>query len=91
MYITDNAFKGKRELKDELPDIESTDSNSADTIQSFQNGTLSKAKLIVHHQCPSIELVSPVYACDGAECHLLPDQRVITGSTAQSGFNINPS
>jgi hypothetical protein len=44
---------------------------------------------VIHHQFPGIELVSPVYACDSAICHLSPDQCVDVGSTTQASFNIN--
>jgi hypothetical protein len=46
-------------------------------------------KLVIHHQFLDTESVSPVYACDGAERHLLLDQRVVVGSTTQAGFDID--
>jgi hypothetical protein len=54
-------------------------------------GTQPKVELVIHHQCPSIELVSPMYCSEGATCYLSPDQRIDTGSTAQIVFNIDPS
>jgi hypothetical protein len=51
----------------------------------------SKVKLIIHHQSPSIELVSPLYYSDGTEWYLLPEQRVDVGLTMQAGFNIDLS
>jgi hypothetical protein len=50
----------------------------------------SKVKLIIHHQFPGIELVSPICAGKCATCYLSPDQSVVVGSTTQAGFNINP-
>jgi hypothetical protein len=41
----------------------STDGSDTDTTQSSQNDTPSKVKLMIHHQFPGIELVSPIYAC----------------------------
>jgi hypothetical protein len=48
-----------------------------------------KMKLTIHHQFPDIELVSPVYAVDGATRYMPLDQRVDVGSTVQTGFNID--
>jgi hypothetical protein len=48
-----------------------------------------KMKLKIHHQFPGIELVSPVYAVDGATRYMPLDQRVDVGSTVQTGFNID--
>jgi hypothetical protein len=67
----------------------STYASNFGTIQSSQNATLSKVKLIAHHQFPGVELVSPVYVGDGIACYLSPDQRVDVGSTMQAGFNID--
>jgi hypothetical protein len=53
------------------------------------NVTPSKVKLIIHHQFPGVELVSPFYDCYGATCYILPDQSVDVGSTTQAGFNID--
>jgi hypothetical protein len=50
-----------------------------------------KMTLIIHHQFPGIELVSPVYYSIFATCCLLPDQRVNVGTTTQIGFNIHPA
>jgi hypothetical protein len=52
-------------------------------------GAPSKVKLLIHHQFPGIELVSPAYACDNATCHTSPDQRVDFGSTVQVVFNVD--
>jgi hypothetical protein len=49
-----------------------------------------KVNLMIHHQFPGIELVSPICACDGATCYLSPDQSVVVGFTTQAGFNIHP-
>jgi hypothetical protein len=67
----------------------STDGSDANAIQSCQNNAPSEVKLIIHHQLPGIELVSPVYACDSATCYLLPEHSVDAGSTAKVGFSIN--
>jgi hypothetical protein len=69
--------------------MEVTCTSDASSTQLCQNDVLSEVKLIIHHQCPGIELVSPVYASDGAKCHLTPYQRAYVGSTTQVGFNIN--
>jgi hypothetical protein len=71
-------------------DMESTDSSNADVSQSSQNDASSEVKLIIHHQFPGIELISSVYGSHGATCHLLPDQKIDSGSTVQTGFNIDP-
>jgi hypothetical protein len=63
--------------------------HGAGTNQQYQNGVPSKVKLMIHHQYFGIELVSPLCACDGATCHLSPDQKVIVGSTTQADFNID--
>jgi hypothetical protein len=73
---------------DDSFDMGSTDSSDASTIEPV-NDVPSKVKLILHHQLPGIELVSPVYAGDGVECYLSPDQTVDIGSTTQAEFNIN--
>jgi hypothetical protein len=67
----------------------SLNNSDADTIQSSQNSLPSKMKLIIHHQLPGVELVSPAYAGNGITCYLSPDQRVDIGSTAQVGFKID--
>jgi hypothetical protein len=54
------------------------------------SGAPSEVKLIIYHQYDGIELISPAYAGRGATCHLLPNQKVDVGSTAQAGFNIEP-
>jgi hypothetical protein len=71
--------------------MSSADSSDVGIIQSHQNNAPSKVKLMIHHQFPGTELVSPVYAGKGATCYLSPDQNVDVGSTAQVGFNIDPA
>jgi hypothetical protein len=66
----------------------STRASDADIIQPRQNDALSKVELIIHHQFPGIEFVSPVYAGDIITCYFSPDQNVEVGSTRQAGFNI---
>jgi hypothetical protein len=66
-----------------------TYTSDTDIIQSSQNDTPSKVKLEIYNQCPSIELIYPVYASDGASCYLLPNQRADVGSMIQAGFNID--
>jgi hypothetical protein len=68
----------------------STDSSDAGIIQSHQNGAPSEVRLMIHHQFPGIELVSPVYASDGATCCLSSDQKVDSGFTMQANFDIHP-
>jgi hypothetical protein len=63
--------------------------HDVNTIQSRKDGTPSEVKLIIHHQCPGIELISPEHVGNGATCRLSPDQKVDTGSTMQAGFNID--
>jgi hypothetical protein len=48
-----------------------------------------EVKLIIHNQFPGVELVSPVYASEGAKRYLSPDQSVDFGSTTQAGFDID--
>jgi hypothetical protein len=62
-----------------------------DTTQPRHNDAPSKVKLIIHHQFPGVELVSPVYGSDGAECCLLPDQKVDVDSMMQTDFDIDPT
>jgi hypothetical protein len=68
--------------------MEST--HDVDTTQQRQNDIPSKIKLIVHNQCPDIELISPVYASNGATCYLSSDQRADVGSKMQADFSIHP-
>jgi hypothetical protein len=56
-----------------------------------KNKAQPNVKLIIHHQFPGIELVSPVYANRHATCHLPLDQKVDVGSKVQVGFNIDPT
>jgi hypothetical protein len=67
----------------------STDSDDTGTIQLPRNDAPSKVKLMIHHQFPGIELTSPVYASNGAECLLSPDQNVDFGSITYACFNID--
>jgi hypothetical protein len=64
-----------------------TSAHGTGTNPQHQRSAPSKVTLMIHHQCPGIELVSPVYACDGAICYLSPDQKVHVGSTTQANFN----
>jgi hypothetical protein len=67
----------------------STDNSDDDgVIQSYQNDALTKVELIIYHQFPGVELISPVYVGSGVKYYLPPDQRVMAGSTARIGFNI---
>jgi hypothetical protein len=68
----------------------STHTSDADAIQPHLDDAPSRVELIIHHQCPDIELISPVHASFGATCYISPDQRVDTGSTMQTSFNIDP-
>jgi hypothetical protein len=54
-------------------------------------GVPTKVKLLIHHQFPGIELVSPMYISDGSTCYLSPVQRIDVDSTAKIGFNIDPT
>jgi hypothetical protein len=65
--------------------------SDAGIIPSLWNGASSKVKVAIHNQFPGVELVSPMYASNGATCYLLPDQRVDAGSTMQVGFSIHPA
>jgi hypothetical protein len=69
--------------------MELTDSVIANIIQSIAYDAPSKVKLMIHHQFPDIELVSPLYYGNGATCYLSPKQIVNAGFTMQTGFNIN--
>jgi hypothetical protein len=57
---------------------------------TYTGDVSSKVKLIIHHQCPGIELVSPLYCGDGAVGHLSPEQSIDVGSTTQVDFNVDP-
>jgi hypothetical protein len=65
------------------------DTGDVDIIQLHKNDTLSKAKLMIHHQFPGVVLVSPLYYSDNEAYHLSLDQRVDVGSTIQADFNID--
>jgi hypothetical protein len=60
----------------------------ASVYQKYQSSTPVEVTLKIHNLFLGAELVSPVYACDGAICYLSPDQRVNAGSTAQISFSI---
>jgi hypothetical protein len=45
-------------------------------------------KLMIHHQFPGIELISPIYASYHATCSLPLEQKVNAGSTMQVRFNV---
>jgi hypothetical protein len=63
---------------------------SAGANQQYQNNALLEVKLVIHHQLPGTELVSPNHGWGaGARCYISPDQRVDIGSTAQTGYSIN--
>jgi hypothetical protein len=69
--------------------MELADGSHIGITQSLQDSAPSEVKLIIHNQCPGIELVSPMYVSNGAICHLSLDQRVDVGSTMQVSFSIN--
>jgi hypothetical protein len=50
-----------------------------------------KMKLMIHHQFPGVELVSPLYYSDGVTCHPPFKQRVDVGSMMLMEFNIDPA
>jgi hypothetical protein len=66
-----------------------TSERDADTNQQHENKIPSKVKLMVCHQFPGIEMVSPTHASHGATCRLPLDQKVDAGSTIQADFNIH--
>jgi hypothetical protein len=93
MDITNDSFKRKRKLDDfldELGDMELVDNSDAGTVQSHQNDT-PLLELIIHHQFPGIELVSPLYYSDGATYYILPNQRVDGGFTMRTYLMIDLS
>jgi hypothetical protein len=45
--------------------------------------------LILCHRFPGIELISPIYASNGAICHLPLNSRIYVGSKTKISFNIN--
>jgi hypothetical protein len=94
MYVTDDLFKKKRKLEEFLDDLfymELTDSSDVGIKQSRHNGASSKVKLMIHHQCPGIELVSSLYYSDGEAYYIPRAQRIDFGTTVQAGFNIDLS
>jgi hypothetical protein len=91
MDITDDSFKKKRKLDDLLndsSDMELTNSNHANIIQSGQDDAPSEVKLVIHNQCLGTELISPLYYNNVTMCYLSLDQIVYAGSTMQASFNI---
>jgi hypothetical protein len=68
--------------------FKSISTRNADANQQYENDA-PKVKLVIRHRFPGIELVSPVYASDGAECPLPPDQRLDVDSTTRVDFNLN--
>jgi hypothetical protein len=67
-----------------------TSTYDAGINQRCQNDTPSKVSLIIHHQFPGVELVSPICIGDGITCYLSPDQSVDVDSTAKASFSIDP-
>jgi hypothetical protein len=61
--------------------------SDTDSIHPIQNDLPSEVKLMIHHQFPNIELVSPMYAGEGVVRYLLPDQNIDTGSTIEAYFS----
>jgi hypothetical protein len=59
--------------------------------QSLVNPAPLKVKLMIDHQFPDIELISPIHAGKGATCYPSHDQRVDAGSTTQARFSFNPT
>jgi hypothetical protein len=51
---------------------------------NLRNFTSSKVKLVIHHQCPGIELIAPMYIGYSAAYHSDPRWRVNSGSTMQT-------
>jgi hypothetical protein len=70
--------------------MSSIDNSDTDNIHSYQNDTPSEVKLMIRHQFPGIELLSPTYASRNARCCLRPEQRVNAGSTMKASFEVNP-
>jgi hypothetical protein len=65
------------------PSKRSTDANLQYGINAL------RVRLVIHHQFPGIELVSPTYVGNGVICCRPPDQRVDVGFTTQADFKIN--
>jgi hypothetical protein len=59
------------------------------TNQQYHIVVSSRVNLVIHHRFHGIELVSPEYACDGADCYLTAEQRVNLGSKAYACFRTN--
>jgi hypothetical protein len=66
----------------------STYTSDFDIIRLHQNDTLPRMELVIRHQFPGIELISPTYYSNGV-CYLSPDQKVIAGFTARASLSIN--
>jgi hypothetical protein len=71
--------------------MELAESSHVGITQSRKSDAQSRLKLVIHNQCPSTELISPLYYSDGAECHLSSSQRVDAGSTMQTYLRIDLS
>jgi hypothetical protein len=69
--------------------MSSGDNNEAGNIHPFQNDPPLEVKLMVHHQFPGIELVSPMYAGKGLMRYLSPNQSVDAGSTMKAYFKVD--
>jgi hypothetical protein len=65
------------------------DTSYVEAIQSLLNDAPSKVTMMIHHQFPGVELISPVCAGNGIACYLSPDQCVDVDSTIQADFNID--
>jgi hypothetical protein len=60
----------------------------ADTNQQCENKTPSEVNLIVCHQFPDIEFVSPICISSGTENYSSPDQKIVSGSKMQINFKV---
>jgi hypothetical protein len=65
--------------------------HGADTSQQQKNEAPSKVKLMIHHQFPGMELVSPLYVTFGARRYLPPAQKVVFDSKTEVDFKTIPS
>jgi hypothetical protein len=66
-----------------------TSASNTSAILEQSIATPSEVKLIIYHQLPGIELISPAYAGIGTKCYLSPDQNVDVGFIAEASFNID--
>jgi hypothetical protein len=90
--IIDGLPNSKRKAKNLFAKLfNSTSTRGAGVNRQCKNNAPSKVKLVIYHRLPGVELISPVYACNGAKRRLSPYKRVITGSTAQASFSIDPT